>query len=191
MTFPPVTLPAALTPEPALKLLPITLPDALICPLAAVLPLTTLPLTARLPRVPTEVKLLNKTFALNVFPVSNAAAPVETTPVNCDPLPMKNCPAVMLPVAEIAELPINVPVTVAPVEVTAITFAMPCGLINIAPLFKMLILLVPFEIPLTPPRLNKVVKLLLVLVNAVRRGSPAPSLAVAPMLIISCDVAMF
>ena len=60
----------------------------------------------------------------------------------------------MLPTAEIAVLPISVPVTVAPVAVTAITLATPCGLIKIAPLLSMLMLLVPLLIPLTPPAAN-------------------------------------
>jgi hypothetical protein len=51
-------------------------------------------------------------------------------------------------------LPIKVPVTVAPVDVTETTLAVPVGLIKIAPLSKMFMLLVPFEIPLTPPAAN-------------------------------------
>ena len=95
------------------------------------LPPTTLPATERLVRVPTAVKLEFTTFALIVLPVSKAAAAVETTPVNCEPLPTKNCPAVMLPVALIAEFPTSVPFTVAPVEVTTITFGTLAELIKI------------------------------------------------------------
>ena len=104
---------------------------------------------------------------------------------------MKKLPASTLPVAEMLGLPIKVPVTVAPVVVTETTLATLAELIKIAPLSKMFMLLVPFEIPETPPAANKVLKLLLVLVNAVRNGSPCPSFATVPMLMISCDVAMF
>ena len=94
------------------------------------------------------------TLLLSVLPVSKAAGEEETIPVNNDPLPIKKLPAVIFPVAEIAEFPINVPVTVIPAAVTATTLAVPVGLINMAPLKTMLTLLVPLAIPLTPPVAN-------------------------------------
>ena len=154
MILPPVMLPAAFTAVPAEILPPEMLPDALSCPLAAVFPLIMLPVTAKLLSVPTAVRLLIVTLLLNVEPVINPAAAIDCTPVSCDPLPMKNCPAVTLPTAEIAVFPISVPVTVAPVAVTTTTLAAPCELIKTAPLFKILMLLVPLDIPLTPPVAN-------------------------------------
>ena len=152
--LPPVTLPEALTLVPALMFVPAISPDAATAPVVTRLPLRTLPVTLNVPNVPTVVKLLVTTLELNVVPVIRAAAATDTTPVSWLPLPMKNCPAVMLPMALIALLATKVPVTVAPDVVTVITLAVPCGLINIAPLFNMLMLLVPFEIPLTPPAAN-------------------------------------
>jgi hypothetical protein len=61
---------------------------------------------------------------------------------------------VILPTAEIAVFPINVPLTVAPVDVTVTTSATFDALINIEPLFTMVMLLVPLEIPETPPVAN-------------------------------------
>ena len=153
-TLPPVTLPDALTFNPALKFVPATSPDATTAPGVNILPPRTLPVTLSMPKVPTVVKLLVNTLELSVFPVISAAAATETTPVNCDPLPRKNCPAITLPTELIVVFPTKVPVTVAPVAVTVITLAIPCGFIKIAPLFNMVILLVPFEIPDTPPAAN-------------------------------------
>ena len=91
ITLPPATLPAALTSAPEFTLPPVTLPPVLICPeVLLILPPTTLPATERLVSVPTAVKLEFKTLALMVLPVSKAAAAVEITPVNCEPLPTKN-----------------------------------------------------------------------------------------------------
>ena len=60
----------------------------------------------------------------------------------------------MLPVALIAEFAIKVPLTVAPVEVTTITFGTLAELIKICASCRIVTLLVPFEIPLTPPAAN-------------------------------------
>ena len=118
----------------ALKLEPLTLPAVDTCPLVRRFPACTLAVTSKLPSVPTVVKLLVITLLLNVVPVSSDAGEDATTPVSCDPLPIKKLPAVMFPVAEIAEFPISVPVTVMPPAVTATTLAVPVGLINMDPL---------------------------------------------------------
>ena len=130
----PVILPAALIAVAALKLEPLTLPAVETCPLVRKFPACTLAVTSKLPSVPTVVKLLVTTLLLKTVPVSKEAAGEETTPVSCDPLPIKKLPAVMLPVAEIAEFPISVPVTVMPPAVTATTLAVPVAPISMDPL---------------------------------------------------------
>ena len=107
-----------------------------------------------MPSVSTVVKLLVTTLELMVLPVSSAAAATDTTPVSCEPLPKKNCPAVMLPVALIAELPTSVPLTVAPTALTTKTLDTLPDDIMICASSSTVTLLVPFEIPLTPPAAN-------------------------------------
>jgi hypothetical protein len=104
--------------------------------------------------VPTVVKLDVITLELSVEPVSKAAAGDDNTPVNKLPSPTKNPPAVILPTAEIAVLPTNVPLTVAPIDVTVTTLATFETLMKIEPLFTIAMLLVPLEIPETPPDAN-------------------------------------
>jgi hypothetical protein len=152
--LPPVTLPAALILVPALKFDPSMLPAADTVPLVRRLPDCTLAVTAKLPKVPTVVKLDVITLELKVVPVIKAAAGDDNTPVNKLPSPTKNPPAVTLPTAEIAVLPTNVPLTVAPTEVTVTTLATFETLIKIEPLFKIAILLVPLAMPETPPVTN-------------------------------------
>ena len=154
MILPPVTSPVALTLFTAEILPPSTLPVADITPLVRKLPACTLAVTATLFKVPTVVKLEVVTLELSVDPVISAAAGDDKTPVNCDPLPMKNCPAMTLATAETLPVPVKTPVTVAPVDVTVITLATFDALINMEPLVKMVILLVPLEIPETPPAAN-------------------------------------
>ena len=154
MILPPVTLPVALILLTAEILPPVTLPVADTTPLVRKLPACTLAVTAKLPSVPTVVKLDVVTLELRVDPVIKAAAGDDKTPVNCDPLPIKNCPAMTLATAETLPLPVKTPVTVAPAEVTVTTLATFDALINMEPLVKMVILLVPLEIPETPPAAN-------------------------------------
>ena len=156
--LPAETFPVALTTPPVLMLSPPTLPEALIVPVAMKFPPVVLPVTARFTRFPTVVKLEKNTFELSVFPVINAAAGLETTPVIKLPLPSKKPPAMMLPVAEITEFASNVPVTVAPVPDTTSTFATPVELTLTVESSTMLILELPLAIPETPPMLYNSVK---------------------------------
>ena len=147
-------LPEALICVVADKLPPLMLPVATTCPGELMLPEVILPDTDSVPSVPTVVKLLVTTFELRVLPVISAAAATDTTPVSCEPLPKKNCPAVMLPVALIAALAISVPLTVAPTAVTTTTLDMPPDDMITCASSSTVTLLVPFEIPLTPPAAN-------------------------------------
>ena len=80
----------------------------------------------------------------------------------------------------------RVPTTLTPVPVTVITLAVPAEEMVTLPLAcGMLTLLVPFAMPVMPAVANNWLKLLLVLVNAVRKASPNPSLGVVPTLIVS------
>ena len=137
--------------------------------------------------MPTVVNELVVTLELNVFPTSALAGALEVTPVNCEPLPINNPELVILPVAVIM-LAAVVPSTVTPVPETTTTLATLALLMLITLLSMMLMLLVPFEIPDTPPILNSSVKFSLVLINAVRSGSPSPSLATLPTLITCCVI---
>ena len=91
----PVISPVALTMPREIILAPVTLPPADILLPADKLLLVTLPEppsplpTIKLPKVPTEVRLLFTTLELNVVPVSNAALEVATIPVNKLPFPIK------------------------------------------------------------------------------------------------------
>ena len=123
----------------------------------------------------------------SVFPDSVFASVVEVTPVNWLPLPMNNPVETTFPTA-LTTLATVVPVTLTPVLVTTTTLATPALLMLITPSSKMAILLDPLAIPVIPPILNSSVKLSLVLMNAVRNGSPSPSLATLPTLITCCTI---
>ena len=158
----PFTLPVAFKIPPVFTFVAVTLPAADTMPDVSMLPPVTLPVTARLPRVPRVVKLEVITFELSVAPVISAAGALATTPVNCDPLPINNPPAVMFPVAEIVVFAKNVPFNVAPVPDTTSTFATLAALTLTVESSKMLILLVPLAIPEIPPILYNSVKFELV-----------------------------
>ena len=80
----------------------------------------------------------------------------------------------------------RVPATLTPVPVTVSTLAAPAEEITTFPFAcGMLTLLEPLEMPLTPPLAKSWLKLLLVLANAVRKGSPRPSFGAVPILITS------
>ena len=98
--LPPVTLPVEVTKPPVVKLPPVTLPLALIKPVTSkpervnnptlLAPATVIPM---LPLVAPAI--------FDVPAVIGKPAEVAVTPVNCEPLPIKNEPvlAVMLPTA--------------------------------------------------------------------------------------------
>jgi hypothetical protein len=89
-------LPVALAVPPVAKLPPVIVSADVIVDVADInppvskLPPVTLPLTDKLPSVPTDVKLEKITFELNVLPVKLFASTLlAVTPVSCEPLPMK------------------------------------------------------------------------------------------------------
>ena len=80
----------------------------------------------------------------------------------------------------------RVPATLTPVPVTVSTLAVPAEEITTFPLdCGMFTLLEPLEMPLTPLVAKSWLKLLLVLANAVRKGSPKPSFGAVPISITS------
>ena len=70
--------------------MPETLPVADTTPLVSTLPTAALPVTFKLARLPTDVRLENNTFELSVLPVKALALTSDAeTPVSNEPLPMK------------------------------------------------------------------------------------------------------
>ena len=185
--LPPVTLPVARTTPPASRLLPRMLPVALTCPAVLRLPPTTLPLTLKLVRTPTVSRLELITLALSVLPIMALAGALDVTPVSKAPLPKNKPLDTTLPDA-LTMFAAIVPRTVAPVPLTIITLATLALLMLIVESSSMLMLLVPLAMPVNPPILYSSVKFKLVFSNAVRNGSPSPSLATFPTLITCCTI---
>jgi hypothetical protein len=102
-------LPVTLDVPVVFKFCATTLPDAENAPGVVMLPPVILPVTVRLPRVPTVVKLETVTFELKVLPVIRAAVDVSTTLLIKLPSPTNLPPVTTFPVAETTPFPVNCP----------------------------------------------------------------------------------